>query len=110
MSVGIVDTTVILHYFRNIANARTWVDSQAVRLSVTSVTWMEVMEGASNKANQAQCKGILSQFDLIYLTAVDPDWAMRQMENYRLSHGVTTEGCLIASVAYRLQLPCTRTI
>lgn len=30
---------------------------------------------------------------------------MEQIENYRLSHGVATNDCLIASVAYRLQVP-----
>jgi len=42
MSVGIVDTTVILHYFRNYASTRTWVDAQTTQLSVTTITWMEV--------------------------------------------------------------------
>jgi predicted nucleic acid-binding protein len=35
----------------------------------------------------------------------DQDWAMEQMERYRLSHGVGVNDCLIASVAYRLQVP-----
>lgn len=30
---------------------------------------------------------------------------MQQMENFRLTHGVTSQDCLIAAVAYRLQLP-----
>ncbi len=30
---------------------------------------------------------------------------MEQMERYRLSHGVTINDCLIASVAYRLEVP-----
>lgn len=52
MSGGIVDTTVILHYFRKNAAARTCVDAQNVRLSATSITWMEVMEGTSSLATQ----------------------------------------------------------
>ncbi len=76
MSVGIVDTTVILHYFRNVASARAWVDTQPVRLSVVSITWMEVMEGASSKANQAESRRILDKFNLLYLTAADQQWAM----------------------------------
>jgi predicted nucleic acid-binding protein len=76
MSVGIVDTTVILHYFRNYGNARAWIDSQPVRLSVVSMTWMEVLEGVSNKANQSQCKNVLSKFDLLYPTSADQQWAI----------------------------------
>jgi predicted nucleic acid-binding protein len=105
MSVGIVDTTVILHYFRNASSARTWVDAQTVRLSVVSITWMEVMEGARSKINQAECRNVLDKFDLLYPTVTDQHWAMQQLEFFQFSHHIGKEDCLIASVAYRLQIP-----
>lgn len=105
MSTGIVDTTVILHYFRNYAAARAWVDSQPVQLSVTSVTWLEVMEGASSTANQAESRRVLDKFEMLYLTAADQVWAMEQLERFQFSHHVGMNDCLIASVAYRLGLP-----
>jgi len=105
MSIGIVDTTVILHYFRNYAAARAWVDSQPVQLSVTSVTWLEVMEGASSKANQAESRRVLDKFEMLYLTATDQVWAMEQLERFQFSHHIGMNDCLIASVAYRLRRP-----
>lgn len=105
MSTGIVDTTVILHYFRNYAAARAWVDSQPVQLSVTSVTWLEVMEGASSTANQAESRRVLEKFEMLYLTAADQVWAMEQLERFQFSHHIGMNDCLIASVAYRLGLP-----
>mgnify|MGYP003642181583 CR=1 FL=1 len=105
MSVGIVDTTVILHYFRKNIAARTWVNSQPIQLSITPMTWMEVMEGASNKVTQSQCKIILSMFDLLYITPLDQQWAMHQLENFQFSHHIGMNDCLIASVAHRLQIP-----
>ncbi|HMN12639.1 MAG TPA: PIN domain-containing protein [Bellilinea sp.] len=105
MSIGIVDTTVILHYFRNYAAARAWVDSQPVQLSVTSVTWLEVMEGASSKANQAESRRVLDKFEMLYLTATDQVWAMEQLERFQFSHHIGMNDCLIASVAYRLRIP-----
>jgi predicted nucleic acid-binding protein len=105
MTVAIVDTTVVVHLYRRYAPALTWYGSLSQPMGITSVTWMEVMYGTSSKIKQVTCKALLSQFDLIPLTAVDQHWAMQRMENYRLSHGVTTEDCFIASVAYRLQLP-----
>jgi predicted nucleic acid-binding protein len=105
MSIGIVDTTVILHYFYKNPNARVWVDSQPVRLSLTPITWMEVMQGASSKANQAQCKAILGKFETLNLTYADQQWAMQQLEQFQFSHHVGMNDCMIASVAYRLQLP-----
>jgi predicted nucleic acid-binding protein len=105
MTVGIVDTTVILHYFRNYGGARAWVDSQPVRLSIVSMTWMEVMEGANSKANQAQCKNVLGKFDVLYATSADQQWAMQQLESFQFSHHIGKDDCLIASLAYRLQVP-----
>ena len=63
------------------------------------------MEGASNKVNQAQCKSLLSQFGLLYPTSADQQWAMQQLERFQFSHHIGKDDCLIASVAYRLQLP-----
>lgn len=105
MSVGIVDTTVVLHYFRKKSAARAWVDSQPVRLSVISVTWMEVMEGASSKVNQRESRRILSKFELLYLTTADQQWAMSQLEAFQFSHHIGMNDCQIAAVAHRLNLP-----
>jgi predicted nucleic acid-binding protein len=63
------------------------------------------MQGASNKANQVQCKLLLGQFDYLYPTSADQQWAMQQLERFQFSHHIGKEDCLIASVAYRLQLP-----
>jgi predicted nucleic acid-binding protein len=101
---AILDTTVILHLYRKYQPALAWFNNQQ-RYGVTSITWMEVMEGTSNKANQAQCKQILSQHDFLYQTSADQQWAMGQLERFQFSHHISKEDCLIAAVAYRLQLP-----
>ena len=103
--VAIADTTVVIHLYRRYAPALAWYGSLSQPLGIVSITWLEVMYGAGSRAKQAACKALLGQFDQVYLTSVDQDWAMQQMENYRLSHGVVTNDCLIASVAFRLQVP-----
>lgn len=105
MTIGIVDTTVIFHYFRKLPSAVAWVDNHPERLSFVSITWLEVMRGVTSKANQRDSKAILDRFDLVYLNMIDQDWAMRQLERLRLSHGVGMNDCLIASVAHRLDVP-----
>lgn len=105
MSIGILDTTVILHYFRKSASAQAWVDAQSARMAVTTITWLEVMEGASSKASQRESKRILDKFELFYLTATDQHWAMQQLERFQFSHHIGMDDCLIASVAHRLQIP-----
>jgi predicted nucleic acid-binding protein len=105
MVVGIVDSTVVIHYFRKTPGAREWIDSRSDQLSVTPITWLEVMHGAPGKAGQVTSKAILGRFEMEYLTRSDLDWAMAQMERLRLSHGVGINDCLIASVCFRLQVP-----
>jgi predicted nucleic acid-binding protein len=104
MMDAVVDTTVILHLFRKYQPAMNWFNNQG-HYGVTSITWLEVIEGANNKANLAQCKAFLGQFDLLYLTSTDQQWAMQQLERFQFSHHIGMDDCLIASVAYRLQLP-----
>ena len=105
MSAGVVDTNIIIHYFRKHPAAQAWMDGLTTPLAVTSITWLEVMVGAAGKAGQSASKAILNRFDMIYLTAEDQLWTMTQMENHRLSQGVEMEDCLIASVCHRLNIP-----
>lgn len=105
MTVGIADSTVIVHLFRRNPSVLTWYASLSQPLAITPITWMEIMYGAAGKAGQAKCKAILDEFAMEYLTRADMDWAMQQLERYRLSHGVEMNDCLIASVAHRLQVP-----
>jgi hypothetical protein len=47
---AVLDTTVILHLFRKYQPAIYWFYNPQ-RYGVTSITWVEVMEGVSNKPN-----------------------------------------------------------
>lgn len=105
MTVAIVDTTVVVHLYRHYAPALAWYGSLSQPLGITSITWLEMMSGAGSKAKQAACKTLLSQFDLFHLISGDQDWAMQQLERFQFSHHIGKDDCLIASVAYRLQLP-----
>ena len=105
MTVGVVDSTVIVHLFR-----RDPIGTHLVRFPVSSTgRYAHHMDGnhvwRSRQSRQAKCKAILSEFDMEYLTRTDMDWAMQQLERYRLSHGVETNDCLMASVCHRLQVP-----
>jgi predicted nucleic acid-binding protein len=66
---------------------------------------MEVMEGATNKANQTQTRTILAQFELLHLTQDDQNWAMNRLDEFQFSHHLRKEDCLIAAVAQRLGVP-----
>ena len=104
MTVGIVDTNILIELYRNLPAAKVWIAGQN-DLAITSVTWLEFMEGARGKAGQLRCLQIIAPFDIVYLTDVDQQWAMTQLLHFRLSHGISFKDCLIASAAYRLQVP-----
>ncbi len=105
MSVGIVDTTVILHYFRRNPAARVVHPPRPAPLAVTATTWLEVMAGAGSKAQLREAKSILDRFELLYLMVSDQQWAMEQVERFQFSHHIGMNDCQIASVAYRLGVP-----
>ena len=63
------------------------------------------MAGANSKANQAESRRVLDKFELLYPIMSDQQWAMDQLERFQFSHHIGKEDCLIASVAYRLQVP-----
>lgn len=105
MIVAVADTTVIIHLYRRYTPALEWYGSLAQPLSITPITWLEIIHGAGSKAKQLACRTLLDEFAMIHLSATDQNWAMQKIERLRLSHGVTVNDCLIASVAHRLQIP-----
>ena len=105
MTIGIADSTVIIHLLRHDASAVAWATTVPTRVGITSITWLEVMFGAAGKVGQERAKVVLAEFELFFPTEVDQLWAMDQMERYRLSRGVGINDCLIASVGQRLQVP-----
>src|SRR5258708_6206113 len=104
MIAGIVDTSVLVHLFRNNPLAIEWIGSQP-DLAITPISWLEFMYGAPGKSGQTRCLHLMQQFIIEFLAPSDQAWAMQQMLQYRLSHGASLTDCLIASVAYRLQGP-----
>ncbi len=104
MTTGFVDTNLLIAVYRGNPLARSWYAAQP-DLAISSVAWLELLEGASGKAGQQRCLEIIAPLDVVFVTEADQRWAMAQMLRYRLSHGVSLKDCLIASVCYRLQVP-----
>lgn len=104
MIVGFTDTNILIELYRNLPAANTWIAAQR-DLAISSITWLEFMEGARGKAGQARCQQIITPFEIVLLTPADQQWAMDQLLRHRLSQGVGFKDCLIASVCARLQVP-----
>jgi predicted nucleic acid-binding protein len=104
MIAGIIDTNILIELYRNLAAAKAWAVAQT-DLAILTITWLEFMEGARGKAGQARCQQIVMPFEVILLSGADQQWTMNQLTQYRLTYGVSFKDCLIASAAYRLQVP-----
>ena len=63
------------------------------------------MVGTANKQAQAASLKLLRGFEMIYMTSIDMDWAMKQMLTYHFSRGVGVMDCFNGSVCNRLQVP-----
>ena len=105
MTVAIIASSVDIHYSRKLLTAQTWIDAQPARLSLVSITWMEIMIGVPNKRAQGETLDFLNRFELLYLTQTNQDRAMTQIELLRFTRSVGLNDVMIAAVAYRLQVP-----
>jgi predicted nucleic acid-binding protein len=65
-TVAVVDTTVLIHLLRGDPIAAQWLSAQP-RLSITPLSWLEVIQGAPGKRGQTRSLNLFSQFDMIYL-------------------------------------------
>lgn len=102
---GLLDTNIIIDLLNAHPRAIDWVHSKPLRFGITSITWMEVVYGAQNKAKRDIAFKFMRQFGLFHIDSDDQDWAMKQLFQYRLQYGIDVLDCLIAAPAYRLQLP-----
>ena len=103
---GFIDTAVVIDIYRGHAPAISWLrDNPSLLLGMTPIVWMECVTGASDKSSQSKITRLLSQFPIVYPTQADMEWAMRQLQIFRLSHNVGILDCLIAAPSYRLGLP-----
>lgn len=104
MASGLVDSSVVIDLLRNYAPALAWVRGKT-ELAVTSVIWIEVLEGVENKLQQQGAVKLLKRFQLIELVEADLQLAREYLLQYNLSHNADGYDCMIAAVALRLNLP-----
>ena len=63
------------------------------------------MIGVTNKRSQIETRDLLNRFETLYVTQADQERAMQQVQHFQFSHHIGMNDCLIAAVAYRMQVP-----
>jgi predicted nucleic acid-binding protein len=99
-----LDTSVLVDFLRVFPPARDWLHLKT-DLGVSPIVWMELIEGEENKKGQVRAVKLLHLFKRVDVLPVDFDWAIQQSLRFRLSHNIDMMDCLIASTAYRLNIP-----
>ncbi|HEY0783570.1 MAG TPA: PIN domain-containing protein [Thermoanaerobaculia bacterium] len=101
---GVLDSAVIIDLLRGYPPALIWISTER-NAGVTSIGWLEVIEGAKNRKAQREVLRILRRFERIDTVREDYDWAILQCLKLKLSHNVGMMDCLMAAISHRLQLP-----
>jgi predicted nucleic acid-binding protein len=102
----LLDTNILIDFLRNHPPAIAWKNSLGTSiLGITSIVYMEVIEGTLNKSYLNHALNFLSQFQIIYLTADDQTWAINQVAKFHLSHNIDLTDALIAAPVFRLKFP-----
>lgn len=104
MVSALLDTSIVVDLLRGYPPALMWNRTQR-DLGVSRAAWMEILDGVENKPKQHIAVGLLNVYQLVELNTDDLVWASQQLLLYRLSHGIDSFDCMIASVHHRLQIP-----
>jgi predicted nucleic acid-binding protein len=104
MVTALLDTAVVVDVLRGYPPAVAWLDQQG-HLGVSTVVWLEIIQGASDRRAEQVALRLLQRFERIDATTADVDWALHQLLRFHLSHGLDAMDALIAAASYRLSLP-----
>lgn len=101
----LVDTDVLIWHLRGYAQATRKLDSLA-RLTLSSVSYLEVLQGLRNKSELTAIKKMLQHRDALVLPVSEmiTQRAIDLMESLTLSHGLQMGDALIAATALEHRL------
>jgi predicted nucleic acid-binding protein len=101
----ILDTSIVIDLLRNHPPAINWLATNHLNLGITSISWVEIIEGASNKREQNQVVKLLKSFALVDTEQVDIDWGITQLLKNYLSHNIDSGDWIITGVSLCLNIP-----
>jgi len=97
----IVDTDILIWYFRKSKAAASEL-LNAAPFSISSITLMELIQGAKNKREQNNIMKLIDVLgaDIVHVNDSMSARALQYVKEYSLSHGLTIADALIAATAY----------
>jgi predicted nucleic acid-binding protein len=102
----LLDTDVLVEFFRGSPRAHAWLSSRAQDvIGVPVIVLMELLQGARDRSEQQRIAQRLAILPVEQLEVGDSSRAAEWFAAYRLSHGVGILDCLIAAIAHRVGVP-----
>jgi predicted nucleic acid-binding protein len=98
----IIDTDVLIWFFRGNVDAKTALDAIPTGIRfVCAITYMELLQGVRNKAELKKLKEVFetSEFIVLPLNREIGEIACRYLEQFNLQSGLRIEDALIAATA-----------
>lgn len=103
MEKVLVDTCVLIDIFRG--NEELYDDLKKQKISISSIVYMELIQGSRDKIELAKIDKFLKKFEIIPLNQKISKKSMELMKEYSLSHGLLIPDALIAATAITNNLP-----
>ena len=97
----LIDTNILIDISRGYEPTIQMFDQAktAFKLSVSVVTYMELIVGCKNKQSLRAVESFLNDFQIIMINADTTSRALEMLKDYRLSHGLLLADALIAATA-----------
>ncbi len=100
MAIILIDTCVLIEYFKENPEAANKINSYGVRNFVlNSIILMELISGARDKVELNSIKRRLNKFRILPINQAVMDDASILLEEYNLSHGLKIPDAIIAATA-----------
>ena len=102
MEIVLLDTNILIEILKGDDRTITTIETLEAKLSISSVTVMELYYGALNKTELVKLEKFVSLFNIIELNENISRQATKLVKNYAKSHALDIPDSLIASTALTL--------
>lgn len=97
MEQYLIDTNLIVDIFRGYKASAIFIDSLP-NLSISVITWYELIEGVENTKQQKIFEKYLSQYEIYHINEIVSKKSLDLMRRFNLSDNLQHDDALIASI------------
>ena len=103
MEKVLVDSCIFIDIFRG--SQQLYQDLSEYAVSISSMVYMELIQGARNKRELSKIDKFLTQFEIVSIDEEISQKSITLMKTYSLSHGLLIPDAMIAATAIIKEIP-----